>query len=422
MADEKGLTQSILVVGGGISGLTTAVEAAEAGRDVFIVEKRPYLGGRVAQLNQYFPKLCPPTCGLEINFRRMRQNPRIKFFTMAEVEKISGEEGNFDVAVRLNPRYVNENCTACGACAEAVTTEIANEFNYGMDKVRAAYLPHQFAFPMRYVIAPQIVGTEEGAKAKAACKYDAVDLEMKPRTINLKVGAVVYATGWKPYDATKIDNLGFGKAKNVVTNVMMERLAAANGPTAGKILRPSDGKPVGRIAFAQCAGSRDEKHLPFCSYICCLASLKQATYIREQNPESKVTIFYIDIRALGRYEDFYTKVAADQNVTLVKGKVAKVTEDPATGDVIVEAEDIYGSGKSRVQVDLLVLATGMEPTTATEKMPGDVRYDESGFVLADQSKAGVYAAGCARKPLDVATTNRDATAAALKAMQSTVRR
>jgi quinone-modifying oxidoreductase subunit QmoA len=326
------------------------------------------------------------------------------------------------VAVRLNPRYVNENCTACGACAEAVTSEIANEFNYGMDKVRAAYLPHQFAFPMRYVIAPQIVGTEEGTKAKAACKYDAVDLEMKPQTINLKVGAVVYATGWKPYDATKIDNLGFGKVKNVVTNVMMERLAAANGPTAGKIIRPSDGKPVGRIAFAQCAGSRDEKHLPFCSYICCLASLKQATYIREQNPESKVTIFYIDIRALGRYEDFYTKVAADQSVTLVKGKVAKVTEDAATGDVIVEAEDIYGSGKSRVQVDLLVLATGMEPTTATEKVPGDVRYDESGFVLADEGKAGIYAAGCARKPLDVATANRDATAAALKAMQSTVRR
>jgi quinone-modifying oxidoreductase subunit QmoA len=422
MADEKGLTQSILVVGGGISGLTTAVEAAEAGRDVIIVEKRPYLGGRVAQLNQYFPKLCPPACGLEINFRRMRQNPRIKFFTMAEVEKISGAEGNFDVAVRLNPRYVNESCTACGACGEVVTTEIANEFNYGMDKVKAAYLPHQFAFPMRYVIAPQIVGTEEGAKAKAACKYDAVDLEMKPETVNLKVGAIVWATGWKPYDAAKIDNLGFGKVRNVITNVMMERLAAVNGPTAGKIVRPSDGKAVSRIAFAQCAGSRDENHLAFCSYICCLASLKQATYIREQNPESKVTIFYIDIRALGRYEDFYTKVAADQNVALIKGKVAKVTEDPATGDVIVEAEDIYGGGKSRVQVDLLVLATGMEPTTATEKVPGDVRYDESGFLIADQDKPGIYAVGCVRKPLDVATANRDATAAALKGMQSTVRR
>jgi quinone-modifying oxidoreductase subunit QmoA len=422
MADEKGLTQSILVVGGGISGLTTAVEAAEAGRDVIIVEKRPYLGGRVAQLNQYFPKLCPPACGLEINFRRMRQNPRIKFFTMAEVEKISGAEGNFDVAVRLNPRYVNESCTACGACGEVVTTEVANEFNYGMDKVKAAYLPHQFAFPMRYVIAPQIIGTEEGAKAKAACKYDAVDLEMKPQAVNLKVGAIVWATGWKPYDANKIENLGFGKVRNVITNVMMERLAAVNGPTAGKIVRPSDGKAVSRIAFAQCAGSRDENHLAFCSYICCLASLKQATYIREQNPESKVTIFYIDIRALGRYEDFYTKVAADQNVALIKGKVAKVTEDPATGDVIVEAEDIYRGGKSRVQVDLLVLATGMEPTTATEKVPGDVRYDESGFLVADQGKPGIYAVGCVRKPLDVATANRDATAAALKGMQSTVRR
>jgi quinone-modifying oxidoreductase subunit QmoA len=398
------------------------VEAAEAGRDVIIVEKRPYLGGRVAALNQYFPKLCPPACGLEINFRRMRQNPRIKFFTMAEVDKISGQEGNFNVAVRLNPRYVNESCTACGACGEAVSTEVLNDFNYGMDKVKAAYLPHQFAFPMRYVIAPQIVGTEEGAKAKAACKYDAVDLEMKPQTVHLKVGAVVWATGWKPYDAGKIDNLGFGKVRNVITNVMMERLAAVNGPTAGKIVRPSDGKPVGRIAFVQCAGSRDENHLSFCSYICCLASLKQATYLREQNPESKVTIFYIDIRALGRYEDFYTKVAADQNVTLIKGKVAKVTEDPGSGDVIVEAEDIYGGGKSRAQVDLVVLATGMEPTTASEKVPADVRYDESGFLITEQGKPGIYAAGCVRKPIDAATANRDATAAALRAIQSTVRR
>ena len=143
MADEKALTQSILVVGGGISGLTTAVEAAEAGREVFIVEKRPYLGGRVAQLNQYFPKLCPPNCGLEINFRRIRSNSRIKCFTMAEVENISGEEGNFDVTVKLNPRYVNENCTACGDCTEVVTTEIPNEYNYNMDKIKAASLGQQ---------------------------------------------------------------------------------------------------------------------------------------------------------------------------------------------------------------------------------------------------------------------------------------
>lgn len=422
MADEKGLTQSILVVGGGISGLTTALEAAEAGREVFIVEKRPYLGGRVTQLNQYFPKLCPPNCGLEINFRRMKQNPRIKFFTMAEVQGISGQEGNYDVTIKRNPRYVNENCTACGACAEAVTTEIPNEFNYGMNTIKAAYLPHEFAFPMRYVIDPEIIGTGEATRAKEACRYDAVDLDMQPETVNLKVGAIVWATGWNPYDARKIDNLGFGQIPDVITNVMMERLAAANGPTNGKILRPSDGKPVQSVAFVQCAGSRDENHMPICSHICCLASLKQATYIREQNPESKVTIFYIDIRALGKYEDFYTRVAEDENVTLIKGKVAKVEADPASGQVMVEAEDIYSGGKSQASVDLVVLATGMEPTTATEKVPADVRYDETGFIIPDPAQAGIYAAGCARKPQDVASANRDATGAALKAIQSTVRR
>lgn len=420
MAEDKGLTQSILVVGGGISGLTTAVEAAEAGRDVFIVEKRPYLGGRVAQLNQYFPKLCPPTCGLEINFRRIRQNPRIKSFTMAEVESISGEEGNFDVSIKLNPRYVNENCTACGACGEVVTTEIPNDYNYNMDKIKAAYLPHDMAYPMRYVIAPEIIGTDEATKAKEACKYDAVDLDMKPESVSLKVASIVWATGWNPYDATKIENLGFGKVPNVITNVMMERLAAFDGPTQGKIVRPADGKPVESVAFVQCAGSRDENYMAFCSYICCLASLKQTTYIREQLPDAKVTIFYIDIRALGKYEDFYTTVAADDSVTLIKGKVAKVEADPAGDKILVEAEDIYSGSKSQAKVDLVVLATGMEPSTATDKLPTDVAYDESGFVISE--KPGVYAAGCTRKPLDVATANRDATAAALKAIQSTVRR
>jgi quinone-modifying oxidoreductase subunit QmoA len=415
-------TQSILVVGGGTSGLTTAVEAAEVGREVFIVEKRPYLGGRVAQLYQYFPKLCPPSCGLEINFRRIRQNPRIRLFTMAEVENISGEAGNFDVTIKINPRYVNENCTGCGACAEVVTTEIPNVFNYGMDKIKAVYLPHQFAFPMRYVIDPQIIGTDEATKAKDACKYNAVDLQMQPERLNLRVASIVWATGWNPYDANKIEELGFSMIPNVITNVMMERLAAWNGPTGGKIQRLSDGKPVDSIAFVQCAGSRDENHMPFCSYVCCLASLKQANYVREQNPRSKVVIFYIDIRALGRYEDFYTRVAGDENVTLIKGKVAKVEEDPATGQVIVEAEDIYGGSKSRAQVDLVVLATGMEPSTASDKVPADVAYDENGFIISDSKKPGIYSAGCVKKPMDVATSNRDATAAALKAIQSTVRR
>jgi quinone-modifying oxidoreductase subunit QmoA len=263
---------SILVVGGGISGLTTAIEAAEVGYEVFLVEKNPYLGGRVAQLNQYFPKLCPPTCGLEINFRRIKDNPNVKVLTMAEVEKVEGAPGNFDATVKISPRYVNENCTCCGACADACEMEVSNEYNFGMNKSKGAYLPFEMAFPARYVISPQVIGTEDANRVKESCKYDAVDLEMEPKTLNLKVGAVVWATGWEPYDATKIDNLGFGRYPNIVTNMMMERLAAPNGPTKGTILRPSDDKAPESIAFVQCAGSRDENHLPYCSYICCMAS------------------------------------------------------------------------------------------------------------------------------------------------------
>ena len=330
MADAINGNRSILVVGGGMSGLTAAVEAAEAGFPVYIVEKEPYLGGRVARMNKYFPKLCPPSCGLEINFRRIKNNPLVRFFTMAEVIKVDGGPGDFDVQIRLHPRYVNEKCTGCGVCQDAATTEVANPFNYGLDKIKAIHLPHEFAFPMRYVLAPEVIGTDEATAIKNACPYDAVDLEMQPQEFDLKVGAIIWATGWTPYDASKILYYGFGKNSNVISNVMMERFAALNGPTGGQIVRPSDGAPVQKIAFVQCAGSRDENHLAYCSGVCCLASLKQATYLLEQNPEAKATIFYIDIRALGKYEEFFVKVQADERVTLIKGKAGEIIQDPQT--------------------------------------------------------------------------------------------
>ncbi|MBW1679645.1 MAG: CoB--CoM heterodisulfide reductase iron-sulfur subunit A family protein [Deltaproteobacteria bacterium] len=417
MSDNK----SILVVGGGISGITAAVEAAEVGYNVCLVEKNAYLGGRVAQNNQYFPKLCPPSCGLEINFRRIKNNSRIKLFTLAEVEEISGEEGAYAVKIKINPRYVNENCTACGDCAEVCSTEIPNEFNYGMDKVKGAYLPNEFAFPMRYVISPEIIGTEDARKCKDACKYNAVDLEMQPETINIKVGSVIWATGWQPFDPGKVEYYGFNKHKNVITNVMMERLASQNGPTRGKIVRPSDDKEIESIAFVQCAGSRDENYLPFCSSVCCLASLKHATYVRDQYPEAKIYIFYIDIRALGRYEEFYVNVSNDDKVFLIKGKVAEIIEDPGTGALTVTAEDQMSGKLTKETVDMVVLATGMVPTTVDIKVPADVTYDENGFIVPDDNKRGIYGTGCVKRPMDVASSVQSATAAALKAIQSTVR-
>ncbi len=412
---------SILVVGGGISGLTTTLEAAEVGYEVYVVEKNPYLGGRVSQLNQYFPKLCPPTCGLEINYRRIKDNPKIKVMTLTEVEKVEGEPGNYEVTLKLSPRFVNEKCTVCGDCAKVCSGEVDNEFNFGMDKTKAAYLPNDMAFPMRYVLSADI-SAEDGKKCEEACKYGAIDLTMEPKTMTINVGAVVWATGWKPYDATKIDNLGFGQHKNIITNMMLERLAATNGPTKGQIVRPSDGKAPATIAFAQCAGSRDENHLPYCSYICCMASLKHATYLRAQYPDAKITIYYIDLRAPGqKYEKFYKKLKEDENVFFVKGKVAEVSED-ADGNIGVVAEDAVSGEKSTQTVDMLVLATGMEPSLKTDKPSADLNYNEDGFVVNDFSKGGLFAAGCANKPADVVTSNQNATGMALKAIQTLVRR
>ncbi len=426
MTEDKSapLSGSIMVVGGGISGLTTALEAAEVGYEVFIVEKNPYLGGRVSQLNQYFPKLCPPTCGLEINFRRIKDNPNIKFFTLAEVEKVSGEPGSYDVTVKLNPRYVNENCTSCGECADACQAELPNEFNLGMDKTKGAYLPHAMAFPARYVISPQIIGTEDAKRCQQACKYDAVDLEMQAKTIDLNVGSIVWATGWEPYDASKIDNLGFGRYPNIITNMMLERLAAPNGPTKGQILRPSDDKEPESVAFVQCAGSRDENHLPYCSYICCMASLKHATYIRARYPEAKIYIFYIDMRAPGyRYEKFYKKIKEDENVFFIKGKVAEVEQADDNNQITVVAENAVTGEKVRQTVDMVVLATGMQPTAADAKLPaGELKYTEDGFIINDAEQGGMFAAGCANKPADVVSSNQNATGMALKAIQTLVRR
>jgi quinone-modifying oxidoreductase subunit QmoA len=410
---------SILVIGGGISGLTAAIEAAEVGYNVILVEKDPYLGGRVAKNNQYFPKLCAPTCGLEINFKRIKTNPKIKVYTGAQVEGISGKEGAYNVTLKLAPRGVNDNCTACGRCAEVCPVDRPNDFNYGMDKTKAIYLPHVMAFPTRYVIDPKTCPGASCAKCIPACAYNAIELDQTEKKLDVRAGAIIVATGWEPYDAARLDTLGYGKYANVITNVMMERLAATDGPTQGKIVRPSDGKEVKHIAFVQCAGSRDDNHLPYCSGVCCLGSLKQVTYVKEKSPDAKVTIFYIDIRTPGTFEDFYNRVKGYQDLSLVKGKVAKIEEDPQTRDLTVTADDTATGQKARETVEMVVLATGIVPSTAGAKIPAGVTYDDYGFVAA--GPPGIYAAGCCKRPADVGASVRDATGAALKAIQSVVR-
>lgn len=405
-----------------MSGISAAVEAAEAGCEVYLVEKNSYLGGRVAQINQYFPKMCPPNCGLEINFQRIKKNPNIHFFTLAEVEKISGQEGNFDVTIKLKPRYVNENCTGCGKCTEVCPAERDDEFNCGIGKTKAIYLAHPFAFPMKYVIDAAACQGDSCGKCVEACEYKAIDLNMEPQTVNINVGAIIWATGWKPYDITKLSNYGGGRFKNVITNLSLERMAALTGPTEGKILRPSDGKEPQNIAFVQCAGSRDENHLKTCSSVCCMATLKQVNYVREQYPDANITIYFMDIRAMGKHEDYYQKVLEEQNVKLIKGKPSEIKENPENNNLLVLAENQFTQEVETLEYDLVVLATGMEPATASDKVPAELNYDVDGFVIDGPPTPGIYAAGCTRKPGDVATSVQDATAAVLKAIQSTVRR
>ncbi|MET0090268.1 MAG: FAD-dependent oxidoreductase [Candidatus Thiodiazotropha sp.] len=414
MTEVIATNETILVVGGGISGMTAALEAAETGKQVVLVEKRPYVGGRVTQLYKYFPKLCFPTCGLEINQRRAKMNPNLNIITMAEVTDLKGKAGNYTATVKISPRYVNEKCTGCGDCERAVEAEFDNEFNYGIGKRKGAYLPHRMAHPQRFVLDPAIIGTDDAQKAKDACKVNAIDLDMQEETIEFKAGAVIWATGWKPYDANKIQPYGYDRIANVITSVEFERMADPNGPTGGKLVRPSDGKEVKSVAFIQCAGSRDKNHLLHCSRICCMASLKQATYPAD---DVAISIYYIDIRAIDRFEDFYQKVKAKENVSFIKSKVASIVENKENGNPTLHGVDTEGYHRYANEHDLVVLAIGMEPSVDKASFPVDIVVNEEGFIEPAPENGGVFAAGCSSDALDVNRAVQHATGAALRAIQ-----
>jgi len=411
-------TRPLLVVGGGIAGITAALEAAEAGAEVVLVERDPALGGRVMRIFNYFPKMCPPSCGMEINLRRLERNPRVTVLTSSQVTAAERDGDVWKVTVTSDPAWVNARCTACGDCEKACTTEVSDPFNLGLGKVKAIRLPHLNAWPRRFVFDRTAVPDAEAKAIAEACGYDAVDLDAQPTTRTFEFGAVVLATGWRPYPLEKLEELG-GTLPDVIANVEMERLASPNGPTGGKILRPSDGQPPKRVAFVQCAGSRDVNHLNYCSGVCCLASLKQALYVKQQLPEAEVAMYYIDRRAPGRNEDVLLKVAATEGVKLVKGKVGKV--EARNGALALRLEDVESGHLLDAEADLVVLATGMVPSTAAEDLALITRRDDDGFALDDPASA-VTVAGVARRPEDVAASVRDATGAAARALVAAARR
>jgi quinone-modifying oxidoreductase, subunit QmoA len=409
----------LLVVGAGIAGVTAALEAAEAGAEVVLVEKEPFIGGRVLRNYQYFPKMCPPSCGMEINVRRLERNPRVRVLTNTQVTAAERVGSGWSVTLTSAPAYVNDKCTACGECSQACTTQVADPFNLGMKQVPAIRLPHLNAWPKRFHFDRTAVGDQEAKAIADACQYGAIDLDATQSTETLEVGAAVLATGWQPYPIERLSDLGGGLHQDVIANVQLERMASPEGPTEGKILRPSDGSEPSKVAFVQCAGSRDVNHLPYCSGVCCLASMKQALYVHEQLPDAEVTIYYIDRRAPGRNEDVLLKVAELEGISLVKGKVGKI--DTAGDGLKLKLEDVEAGNLVEVDADLVVLATGMMPATAELDLPLLTSRDDDGFVL-DDLEAGVVGAGVARRPEDVASSVRDATGAVARAWAAAGRR
>jgi quinone-modifying oxidoreductase subunit QmoA len=296
---------------------------------------------------------------------------------------------------------------------EGLSSERPDDFNLGLGTTKAVYMPHDQAWPHEYVVDREALSDDDATALLEAVPTGAVDLMMAEQTIDVDVGAVIVATGWKPYDPAKLDTLGYGRFANVITNVMMERLASDGGPTGGKIVRPSDGEPAKNVALVQCAGSRDENHLPYCSAVCCMGSLKQVRYIREKNEDARATVFYIDIRTIGRLEKFYQDLVGTEGVTFTKGKVAEIEEDAGTGNLTLKVEDTIAGDNLSETFDLVVLATGVVPNTVGL----DIQPDPYGFLDGDLGVPGVFAAGCARHPCDVSRTTKEATAAALKAIQ-----
>lgn len=406
-----GVMKPILIIGGGISGITSALELAEAGKEVILVEKSPWLGGNVGKMNNYFPKLCPPACGLEINYRRIRSNPRVGIRTLTEVVSIEGESGNFSVKMKIGPELVKDTCTACGECVDVCPVQRPDVFNAGMSKTKAIFLHHALAFPNKYTIDQQTCTGESCGQCLDVCQYDAIDLKAVNREENLYVHSIIIASGWRSYPAERIKEFNYQGSADILTNMEFERLLSSSGPFGGAIKRPSDGEIPSSVAFVQCAGSRDRNHLAYCSAVCCSASLKHALNVTESLPKATVSVFYIDLRVTGRNEDFLNRVEVEERIQLIKGKVGTIEVNEADGKIAVEAEDIKEFKKIRKEFDLVVLATGI---MAEERIPG-IKYNAEGFYSSEQI-AGVFPVACSKRPMDVATSLKDATSAALKAM------
>lgn len=424
---EVKVGRNALIIGGGIAGISAALDLANSGFTVYLVEKSPTIGGRMAQLDKTFPTMDCSSCILTPKMVSVARHPNVKLFTYAEVKDVKGFIGNFKVTILQRPRYVDEKkCTACDECAKICPVEVPDEFNAYLSWRKAIYIPFPQAVPPAYVLdEANCLGLTPLAcgKCKDVCEPQAIDYDQAPKEIEIDVDTIVVATGYDPYNPLNDQEYNYGVFQNVVTSLEMERMLNASGPTAGEVLRPSDLKEPKRVVYAQCVGSRNQRTNLYCSRVCCMYAVKQARQLKEKHPEIDVRIFYIDLRAFGKgFEEFYERTARDHGVLFTRGRVAEILEDPKTRNLIVRAEDTLSGSPLEIEADLVVLSVGVVPSTDTKEIRRILKIPTGpdGFFLEAHPKLrpvdtvveGVLIAGTAAGPKDIPDTVAQAKAAA----------
>ena len=430
-AGESAVTKRALVIGGGIAGIQTAIDIADAGYKVDIVEKTPSIGGRMSQLDKTFPTLDCSACILTPKMVEAAAHENITIHTYSEVEKVSGFVGNFTVDIRKKARLVDmTKCTGCGVCQEKCPSrKTPNEFNRGLNTRSAIYTPFAQAIPN-----VPVIDTESCIKFKtgkcgvcaAVCQAGAIDYKQQDEIITETYGAIVVATG---FDTIKLDKYGeyaYGQSKDVITSLELERIMNAAGPTKGHLERLSDGKAPKEIVFIQCVGSRcsDERGKPYCSKICCMYTAKHAMLIRDKYPDVNVTVFYIDVRTPGKnFDEFYRRAVEDYGVNYIKGQVGKVAPQP-DGSLLVQGVDLLDNKQILKKADMVVLATAIEPNPDVRKIATmlTASIDTNNFLTEAHPKlrpvesptAGVFLSGVCQGPKDIPETVAQAGAAAVK--------
>ncbi|MCR4392212.1 MAG: CoB--CoM heterodisulfide reductase iron-sulfur subunit A family protein [Candidatus Acetothermia bacterium] len=427
---EVGHATKCLVVGGGIAGIQAALDVADAGFEVLLVEKSPTIGGRMAQLSETFPTLDCSQCILTPKMVEVAHHPRIRLLTYSEVEEVSGFIGNYHVRIRKKPTYVDpDKCNLCGECAKVCPIRVPSGFDCGLSERAAIYIPFPQAVPSSYTLDEGsclgLVPLRCGECAKV-CEPRAIDFDMHEELLEEDVGAIILATGYELYPKEAMAEYGHGTIPDVIDGLQFERILSASGPTRGEVRRPSDGRVPKEVVFIQCSGSRDpELHKPYCSKICCMYTAKHALLYRHAVHDGKAYVFYIDIRAGGKgYEEFVNRAMEEEGILYLRGKVAKVFRE---GDkVMVWGVDTLTGKRVEVAADLVVLAQAVVPTTGAPELPRKLRaaVDAHGFLQEAHPKlrplealtGGIFLAGAAHAPKDIPEAVAQGSGAAAKAV------